>query len=137
MTWAVYDVGTSGGIRRVEDLPEGYFLPVVGSTEQVVAQVREVVPYADTTDPSWLVVAGEDHTMEVALGKAAQVHDVTFYVRDGEGAAAVILDVCRRLRITPYDTETGEILTLDSRPPGPPPPDEEERGRRWWWPWGR
>ncbi len=137
MTWDVYAVRTGGGIRRLEDLPQGYSLPVVGTADEVVAAVREVAPYADTTDPSWLVVAGADHTVEISLGKASQVHDVTFYVSEGEGAVGVILDVCRRLRVTPYDTETGEILTLGSRPPGPPPPDDEDGGRRWWWPWGR
>jgi hypothetical protein len=82
-----------------------------------------------------LLLDAADHSVEISLGKFDQVHSVTFYINRGPGAVALVLELSRRLGVTPYDTETGERLTVGSEPPAAPPPDQEERGtekRRWW-----
>jgi hypothetical protein len=72
----------------------------------------------------------------VALGKGIRVHDVTFYIGGGDGAVPVVLEVCRSLAITAFDTDTGEVLTASSRPPAAAPPeddeDEDDEERPWW-----
>ncbi len=137
MTWDVYAVRAPAGARRLEDLPDGYRPPLLGSNDAVVDTIRAVARTVDSTDPTWLVLTGEDHAIEVSLGKSAQVHDLTFYVRGGDGAVPVILDVCRRLAATPYDTESGNVVTAGFQPPPPPTAAEEAPTRRWWQVWSR
>ena len=133
MTWDVYALRAPRGARTVEDIPDGYEPPSLGRPEDVVAVVREVAPHVDATSEHWLVLQGEDHSIEVMLGKSVTVHDLSFYIRGGDGAVGVVLAVCRRLGATAYDTETGELLTTESRPPEPPPvEDGEDEGRPWW-----
>ena len=94
--------------------------------------VQRVAPHVDASDPRWLRLEGPDHRIEVALGKGIKVHDLSFYIGPGEGAVPLVLEVCRSLGITAYDTETGEALTVDSRPPADVPPGEDDDERPWW-----
>jgi hypothetical protein len=134
MTWDVYAVRARGA-RTVEDLPEGYALPDIGDPDDVVRTVRRLVPHVDARDPRWLRIEGPDHQIEISLGKDIRVHDVTFYIARGDAAVPLVLEVCQSLGITPFDTDTGQLLTSSSRPPAAAPPDdddEDEDERPWW-----
>jgi hypothetical protein len=141
MTWDVYALRAPRGARSVEQIPDGYSGPAIGDPDDVVEVVRRVAPHVDATDPRWLRLEGPDHRIEVALGKGIQVHDVTFYIGRGDGAeeingaVPIVLEVCRSLAITAFDTETGEVLTSSSQPPPDAPPDDDdadEDDRPWW-----
>lgn len=132
MTWDVYALRAPRGARSVEQIPDGYTGPAIGDPDDVLEAVRRAAPHLDATDPRWLVVAGPDHRLEVALGKDIRVHDLTFYIEQGEGSVPIVLDVCRSLGITPFDTETGEVLTVDSRAPEPEPAGPDDEDRPWW-----
>jgi hypothetical protein len=140
VTWDIYAIRAPAGVRRLDDLPVGHEAPPIGTPDAVAELIRTVAPHADATDPRWLRLDGPDHSVEVFLGKDVQVRDVTFLVDGGDGAVGVIFEVCRRLGVTPYDTETGEALTASSRPPVAEPTDEADQAdqssgherRRWW-----
>lgn len=134
MTWDVYALRAPRGARSVEQIPDGYTGPDIGDPDDVVETVRGVAPHVDATDPRWLRIEGPDHQIEVALGKGIRVHDLSFYLGPGEGAVRIVLDVCRSLGITAFDTETGEVLTEESRPPADAPGDvdDDEADRPWW-----
>ncbi len=134
MTWDVYALRAPRGARSVEQIPDGYTGPAIGAPDDVVAAVRAVAPHLDTSDPRWLRLTGPDHQVEIALGKGIRVHDVTFYIGGGDGAVPVVLSVCRAQAITPFDTETGEVLTAESQPPADAPADaaEDDDDRPWW-----
>ena len=132
MTWDVYALRAPRGARSVEQIPDGWTGPDIGDPDDVVEAVRRVAPDVDTTDPRWLRIEGPDHLVEIALGKGIKVHDVSFYLTGGAGSVPVVLEVCRSLGITPFDTETGEVLTSASQPPAQEPPPQEEEHRPWW-----
>ncbi len=135
MTWDVYAVRAPRGARSVEQFPAAYVAPPIGDPDDVVAAVRGVAPHLDTSDPRWLRLDGPDHQIEIALGKGIRVQDITFYILGGDGAVRIVLDVCRSLGITPFDTDTGEVLNAVSKPPSntPPPEDDEDDEPRPWW----
>jgi len=134
VSWDVYAVRAPTHIRRLDDLPDGS-PPLVGDADDLVATIRAAAPHVDATDPTWLLLEAADHSVEIALGKSARVHSITFYINSGAGAVPLVLDLCRRLAVTPYDTESGDQLSPESQPPAGPPPDDERDGsgrRRWW-----
>lgn len=134
MSWAIYAVRGPGGVRRLDDLPDDYAPPSIGTAAEVVERVREVAPQVDAARRSWLVLTGPDHDVEVSIGKDVQVRDVTFYINGGTDSVRLVMDISSRLGLTPYDTESGDFLTEESAPPVPPPLDEDELkdGRSWW-----
>lgn len=134
MTWDVYALRAPRGARSVEEIPDGYAGPPIGEPDDVVETVRGVAPNLDTSDRRWLRIVGEDHEIEIALGKGVRVQDVSFYITGGAGAVPVVLDVCRALGVTPFDTETGTVLNPSSTPPSdiPPEGDDEDEPRPWW-----
>ena len=81
-----------------------------GTRDEVTESIRQAALSVDARDPTWLLLEGPDHSIEVALGKGIQVHDLTFYIRSGDQAVAVILDICRSLAMTAYDTESGGLI---------------------------
>ena len=134
MTWDVYAVRAPRGARSVEEIPEGFSGPDIGDPDHVVEVVRRAAPHVDATDPRRLRIEGPDHRIELSLGNGFRVHDVTFFIGPGDGAVPIVLDVCRSLGITPFDTETGEVLTESSRPPADLPADaaDDDEDRPWW-----
>src|SRR5258705_3714573 len=126
MSWAIYAMRGPGGVRRLEDIPDDYAPPSLGTADEVVARVREVAPDVDASKTSGLRLTGPDHDVEMTIGKGVQVHDVTFYINGGEGSIPLIMNISSNLGVTPYDTESGNFLTEESRPPVPPPLTEEE-----------
>jgi len=135
MTWDVYAVKAPPGARRLDDLTDAYGSATVGTVQEVVALITEGAPHVDATDPTWLVLEGEDHSLDVSLGKGVHVRDVTFYIRGGDGAVDLVLDLSSRLKVRAFDTETGEMLTPSTTAPvfDPGLDDEEEPPKRRWW----
>ncbi len=132
MTWDVYALRRPIGVRRLEDMPDGYVGPSIGSPDEVVEMIRDVVPDLQVRPRGWLELHRGDELVEVSLGKGIDVREVTFYLA-GAGGVPLVLEVCEHLRVTPYDTESGAVLTADSAPPVPPPPDpDEERAGGFW-----
>jgi hypothetical protein len=139
MSWAVYAVRGPGGVRRLEDMPDGYEPPSVGMATEVIDVVREVVPGVDASKPSWLTLRSAEYDVEMTIGKGVQVRDITFYLNDGPRSIPIVMEISRRLGVTPYDTESGDFLTEESRPPVPPPltDDEIRANKPKWWKFGR
>lgn len=139
MSWAIYAMRGPGGIRRLEDVPDGYEPPSLGTAEQVLGLVREVVPDVDASNRSWLRLKSAEYDVELSIGKGVDVRDVTFYLNDGARSIPLVLQLSSRLGVTPYDTESGDFLTEESRPPVPPPltPDEIKANKPKWWKLGR
>ena len=138
MSWAIYAMRGPGGVRRLEDIPDGYEPPSLGTAEAVVKLVQEVAPGADTSKRSWLLLRSDEHDVELTIGKGVEVRDVTFYI-DGPRSIPLVLEISRKLGVTPYDTESGNFLTEESKPPVPPPLTEEEikANKPKWWKFGR
>ena len=120
-------------------MPVDYEPPAVGTATDVVAKVREVVPDVDTSKPSWLALRSPEYDVEMTIGKGVEVRDITFYLNDGPRSIPIVMEISRRLGVTPYDTESGNFLTEESRPPVPPPmePDEIKMNKPNWWKFGR
>jgi hypothetical protein len=139
MSWAIYAMRGPGGVRRLDDIPDDYAPPPLGTADEVVARVREVAPDVDTSKTSWLRLTGPDHDVEMTIGKGVQVHDITFYINGGEGSIPLIMNISSNLGVTPYDTESGNFLTEESKPPVPPPLTEDEikDAKPKWWKFGR
>jgi hypothetical protein len=139
MSWAIYAMRGPGGVRRLEDIPEGYEPPSLGSADDVVAVVQEVAPGVDATKRSWLLLKSDDYDVEMTIGKGVEVRDITFYLNDGPRSIPVVMEISSRLGVTAYDTESGNFLTEESKPPVPPPltDDEIKAGKPKWWKFGR
>ena len=138
VTWDIYALRGPGGARNIEQIHEGWAPPAIGTHEEVVESIRAAIPGADLSDPQWVRVSGEGWLVEAALGKSHTVHDVYFYVTgDGPEPVGAVLTLTRALGITAYDTESGDILTPDTRAPvvAPWDPSEDEQ-RPWWKFWG-
>jgi hypothetical protein len=114
VSWDVFAFAVPPGVRCVDDLPKDYQPRSLGARDDVISAIRQVAPHVDTTDPSWLVLQGPDHLMEVSLGKDEDVDGFTFFVRGGEGSVPLMAAIADAVGATLFDTSTGELMTAES-----------------------
>jgi hypothetical protein len=114
MSWDVLAFAVPPGIRRIEELPMGYQAPPLGSRDELIAAICRVAPHVDASDPTWLVLQGPDHLMEVGLGEDNNVVAFMFFVRSGDGSVPVMLAIADAVGAVLLDTSTGELMTVES-----------------------
>jgi hypothetical protein len=114
MSWDVLALAVPPGTRRIDQLPTGYQAPPLGARDELIAAIRRVAPHIDASDPTWLVLDGPDHLIEVGLGKDQDVVHFMFFVRGGDGSVAVMLAIAAAVGAVLLDTSTGELMTAES-----------------------
>lgn len=99
------------GLARMEDLPENYRMPSMGSRDEVIGTIRRLAPQVDESDPTWLVVQGPDYLLDVSLGSEPDIESFMFFVRAGANWARLLLAIAGALGATLFDTSSGAFLT--------------------------
>jgi hypothetical protein len=113
-------------VPTITDVPEEFEFVPLGTREEVIAKIRDVVPEADFSDPSWGVITGADYSVEVNVGReAGQVDGVMLLLRGADGAFDVVARLLERLPWRGWDIQTGELYS-----PGPAR-ESFDRWRRW------
>ena len=118
------------GARSVEQIPDGYTGGRSETRTTSSRQVRAVAPHLDTSDPRWLRLDGPDHRVEIALGKGdpgARRH--LLHHRRRGGRCRSCSTCAAALGLTPFDTDTGEVLTASSTPARERAAARRRRGR--------
>jgi hypothetical protein len=110
MSWDIFVQDIPVDATTVEDIPADFVPAPVGQRSQIIETIREVVPFADFSDPAWGVIDGEDFSIEVSLGTNETVKDFAFHVHGGDVAAAVVSELLGRLKLRAFDAGSGDIF---------------------------
>ncbi|WP_350280202.1 hypothetical protein [Kribbella sp. HUAS MG21] len=96
------------GIRSVTEIPDSWRpAPLPFGHAEVVAAVRELVPSADFTDPTWGRVEIPGVDIEVNVSHEPQLQSFALHVRAANQAAAdqFIAQLLDRLNVRAFDPE--------------------------------
>lgn len=89
----------------------------LGRSADIIARIRQVVPTADFTSPSWGRIDGPGFSTEVSIGDAEEVRGFAFHVRGGDLAAFVVADILFHLGLRAFDPRAPNgIFSLDRDP---------------------
>jgi hypothetical protein len=114
MSWDIFVEDIPPSVKSLDELPDDFKPRPLGTRADIIARIREVVPSADFTDPSWGKIVGPDFSIEVSLGDLEQVSDFAFHVRGGDPAAIVVADILRHLGYRAFDPSSPSgIFDLD------------------------
>lgn len=110
MSWDIYVQDIPEGLKTVANMPDDFVPRPLGARHVIIEKIRETVPTANFSDPSWGMIEGPDFSIEVNLGKNEEVRSFAFHVRGGDLAAFVVADMLERLGLRAFDMSSDSGL---------------------------
>jgi len=113
MSWDVIILRAPAGITRVSDLPDGFDQPL-GSREEVVRAICAAFPSANSSDPTWMVLDGDEYSIEFSLGQNKSIEYLMLYIRGTAQAVDAVQHLCETTGWRAFDTAAGEFIDFTS-----------------------
>jgi len=110
MSWDVFVMNFPKEAETVEDIPDDFVPPPLGTRAELIARIKVVVPFAEFSDPSWGTIEGPDFSIEVNLGKDDTVSDFALHVRGSDTAAGVVADIISTLGLRAIAVPPGDFF---------------------------
>lgn len=96
MSWDLFVQDIPEDARAVGDIPDDFEPRPLGSRSDVVRRILELVPGADASDPSLVIVDGPGFSIECNIGDDEEVASFALHVRGGDAAAGLVSDLLIR-----------------------------------------
>lgn len=110
MSWDVYVMDLPPSAERVADIPSDFEPAPLGQRTEIIAKIREVVPFADFSNPAWGHIDTSEFAIEVNIGDEEVVSSFVLHVRGGDAAAGAVVAILDHLGLRAIETGAGEIL---------------------------
>ncbi len=114
MSWGIIAQDLPQSATSVEETPDDFQLQSIGNGTQLISQIRQVVPQADFTDPTWGIVDDEDWTIKVRMGGKELCESIAFHVRGGDGVIGAVAAILDELKLRSIDCQSSEFFTTGS-----------------------
>lgn len=111
MSWDIF-IQDLPDVASISAVPPDFAPRPIGQREELIARVREAIPFADRVDNDWLFAKAEgiDISIQLHLEHGDQVRYMVAHVHGGEQSAACIGALLRHLGLRAHDTATGELF---------------------------
>lgn len=106
MSWDIIVQNIPIEWQSLDDIPGDWQPSPIGSREEIIQKIIEVIPFADFSDPSWGHIRTSDCSIEVSLGKEKEVIGFALHVRGGDSAIDILADMLDHLRLRAFDGNT-------------------------------
>jgi hypothetical protein len=124
MSWDIFVQDLPKNASTIEEIPDDFAPRPLGKRSQIINKIKEIVPAADFSEPSWGHVLGDNWSIEINMGKDEECSGFCFHVRGSAAAAGVVAAILEELKFRALDTahESG-FFTVG--------PDAVEAFRKW------
>jgi len=117
MSWDIFVQDIPKECTKIADIPNDFKPQPIGTRKEIIEKIKEVVPFADFSNPSWGHLDSPDTAIEVNLGDKDVLTSFAFHVYGGAMSDVVIREVLRHLGLRAFDcggsSETG-IFDMES-----------------------
>jgi hypothetical protein len=110
MSWDVFAQDLPADARTVDDIRQDFVPAPIGSRSEIIRKIKEVVPFADFSDPSSGEIEGEGFSIDVSTNGDEEVTCVAFSVRGNDRAAGIISEILTKLNLRALDSGTGDFF---------------------------
>jgi hypothetical protein len=91
-------------------MPADFEPQVIGDRASVIEQIKQVVPQVDASDPSWIMIDGDDCSIEVSLSNE-QIDGLSFFCRgNGEAVIGILWAIAQKFSLRIVDLQSGDFL---------------------------
>ena len=123
MSWDIFVFDMLRGAKAVEDIPADFKQAPISRRSDVIAGIRQVVPEADFSRPSWGSIEGDGWSIELNMGDEEECDGFAFHVRGGDAAVGVVAAILSHLDLRAVDSCTGDFFAAG--------PESLESFRKW------
>ena len=110
MSWDIFVQDLPREAKSVADIPADFKPAPIGKRSMIVEKIREVVPTADFSDPSWGRIDGDGWSIEVNMGMKEDCDGFALHVRGRDAAVGVVARILQYLNLRALDSQTGELF---------------------------
>ena len=110
MSWDIFISDFPPEARTTADIPEDAPFNPLGDRSAIIAKIKEVIPEADFSDPSWGVYDGGDYSIEFCVGSDDPCKSIVLLVRGGGNVVPVITRLLAGLQLRAVDSQTGDFF---------------------------
>jgi hypothetical protein len=103
MSWDIFVQDIPPTAQSVDEIPADFKPQPLGLRSDILRRIREVVPTADFSDPSWGTFDGPDFSVEFNIGDDGDVDGFAMHVRGGDAAAGFVADLLSRCGWRAFD----------------------------------
>jgi hypothetical protein len=123
MSWDIIVQDLPRDASSVKEIPADFKPSSIGKRSMIIEKIREVIPTADFSDPSWGRIEGGDWSIEVNIGAEEECRSFAFHVRGGDTAVGVVAAILEHLKLRALAPQTGGFFVAG--------PEAIESLRRW------
>ena len=114
MSWDLFIMNFPATARKVADITEDFKPAPLGRRAELIAQIRELIPAADFSDPSWGDYDGDGFSIEFNMGPEEICQDIMLIVRGGGNPTPLIGALLDRLQFRGIDCQTSEFFDVEA-----------------------
>jgi hypothetical protein len=114
VSWDLFVMRLPDGVDNVDELPTDFVPEPMGTRAEVLDAIVGLVPSADFSDPTSLVINGPGFSIEVSVTEDP-VRTFTCSARGDEAAIPIIVGIIGQLGATAFDPQSdGGTFTIES-----------------------
>ena len=110
MSWDIFVEDLPVEADSLDQIPSDFKPRCIGKRSEIIAKIKEVVPSADFSDPSWGRIEGDDWSIEVNMGDEEDCYDFAFHVHGGHTAVGAVVAILDHLKLRGLDSQTGDLF---------------------------
>jgi hypothetical protein len=123
MSWDIFVQDLPRNAKCVADIPADFVPSSLGKRSTIIEKIKQVIPSAEFSDPSWGQIEGNDWSIEVNMGDNEDCDGFVFHIRGENTAIGVAAAILQHLGLRALDSQTGEFFVGGA--------DAEESLRKW------
>jgi hypothetical protein len=112
MSWDVIIFRSDFPVTKMDDLPDDFKGPAMGTSEEIRIKLSSSFPGTDWSDPAWGIFEGDSFSIEFNIGHELVTTDLMLHVRGNGEPVTPIAKMCLTHGWSAIDTSTGELLNL-------------------------
>lgn len=109
MSWDIFVQDLPPEAESVSEIPADFRPAMLGKRPIIIQRIKEVVPDANFSDPSWGLIDGEDWSIEVNIPDEDCVGFV-LHVRGQDAAVGLVAAILQHLDVRALDSQTGAFF---------------------------
>lgn len=111
MSWDIF-IQDFPAVGSIAEVPLEFKPRPIGEREDLIARIKEAIPFADQQDSDWLFAKGDDIDLSIQLHfeDGERVRYIVVHVHGGVQSAVCVGALLRHLGLRGHDTATGELF---------------------------
>ena len=114
MSWDIHIQDFPATAEKVADIPDDYQPSSLGKRADLIAQILDIVPSTDFSNPDWGVFEGDGYSIEFQMGSEEICRSITLLVRGGGSPTPLIAALLDRMKLRGIDCQTSEFFDVEA-----------------------